>query len=999
MSFELEVIALVSGAFLLTMFGVAWATEKGIIPLKLVHHPAVYVLSLGIYASSWTFYGSLGISFDDGYAFLALYFGVSGAFLLAPVLLTPLLRITSSYQLSSLPDLFAFRFRSQTAGTLSTLLLLAISLPLMALQIQAIADSTYLISAKPTKNFFVVGYCVAIIFFTLFFGTRHLSSRKHHHGLVFTMAFGALIKLSVMLLLGAVVFFQVFDGAEGLNQWIEQNPVITERMGSKLEDGPWRTLLLMFFASAVAMPHMFHMIFAENRDAKFLYTASWGLPLYLLLLSLSTPLILWAGIELQSNFQPEYYSLAIGLELQQPWLTLIVYIGGICAATGIMVVSTLALSSMLMNHIVLPLYQPTTIIPARINIYRWLTNIKRCLVVFLIASSYFFYVILENGTDIHHFGIVAYSGAMQLLPGTLSTLYWKKANRQGFIWGLIAGATVWLCILLLPMTMGVTIFLFDFQSLISLSSNDWHLAAALCLIVNAIVFYLVSNFTTSSNAEKSAADVCLVKPVRPRPQQIPKANSAFEFQEMLSKPLGAEIAKNEVSKALGDLDLQPDERRPHALRRLRDRIETNLSSIMGPSVAHDLIKSSLPLDNNKGYVSQDIHFIETQLEAYHSKLTGLAAELDGLRRYHRETLKSLPMPVCSIDNTESGNHQVILWNQAMSSMTGIPSEEVLGHPLQEIPAPWNDLIENFLNSNENHLNKYKVEFKGVARFFNLHKAHVSSGRKNQVMLLEDQTEAQMLENQLFHNERLASIGQLAAGVAHEIGNPITGIDCLAQELKFITDDPEIEISSKQILEQTKRVNRIVQTLVTYAHSGQQSMNDEGKSISEPVNIHQCVHEAISLLKLNQKNDSIVFRNECDPDIRVSGNSQKLQQIFINLLSNASDASEDHGSITISAAGDEMTVTISVEDQGHGIPEPIQERLFEPFFTTKEAGKGTGLGLALTWNIIKEHFGSIQVISPVDTIKQRGTRFIIALPCFEPDTSKEIPILQPQGEAV
>ena len=996
MAFELETLILISALMILTMFGAAWATDKGFIPHKVVHHPAIYILSLGIYASCWSYYGSVGITHDDGYAFLAIYLGVSGAFLLAPVLLTPILRITTSYQLSSLSDLFAFRFRSQTAGTLSTLLLLTVSLPLMALQIQAIANSTGLISDPGSKNILVGMFSIAVILFTLFVGTRHLSNRQHHHGLVFSIACGALLKLTVMLLLGGVAFFQVFEGSEGLNLWLEQNPIVTENMGKKLEDGPWRTLLLIFFSSAIVMPHMFHMTFAENQSRHILSSASWGLPFYLLLLSFSTPLILWAGMYLGLGFQPEFFSLGIGIELKQPWLTLLVYIGGICAATGIMVVSTLALSSMMMNHLVLPILQPTAKTPVQINIYRWLTNIKRCLVVFLVASSYAFYLALDHNTDIHGLGIVAYTGAMQLLPATLCTLYWPKANRQGFIWGLLAGTFIWFTTLLLPMTMGINIPLFEVAGLISFGNGNWHLAASASLITNGFIFYLVSSVTSMNNREKGAAEACLVTPQSPRPHQIPKANSALEFQELLSKPLGAEIAQSEVSRALDDLQLRPNENRPHALRRLRDRIESNLSGLLGPSVAHEIVESVLPLDDNKGYVAQDIHFIESQMESYHSQLTGLAAELDGLRRYHRETLKSLPMPVCSVDNSDSSNREVMLWNQAMASMTGISSEEILGHSLNTIPAPWNDLIGHFINSDENHLNKHKVEINGINRFFSLHKAHISSGRKNQVVLLEDQTEAQMMEEQLFHNERLASIGQLAAGVAHEIGNPITGIDCLAQELKFISDDPEITTNSRQILEQTQRVSRIVQMLVTYAHSGQSSLKNH-QMTAEPVDISQCVDAAINLLRLSHKHDNILFINHCDPIFRVSGNNQKLQQVFINLLSNASDASEGLGSITVSTYASEMTVIIHVEDQGHGIPESIQERLFEPFFTTKEAGKGTGLGLALTWNIIKEHFGSIQIVSPADTKKQRGTRFIIALPRFEPE-SQEVPYRSiPQGE--
>ncbi len=983
MNFEPGIIALAGIFFLLVMLGAAWATEKGIISRKLVHHPAIYVLSLGIYASSWSFYGSVGITAQDGYAFLSIYFGISGAFLLAPVLLTPILKITSSYQLSSLPDLFAFRFRSRAAGTFSTLLLVGISLPLMALQIQATAESTEFLLGSTSEHSLVITYCIIIIFFTLFFGTRHLSGRKHHHGLVFAMAVGALMKLGIMLLLGMTVLFQVFDGPPGLNQWIEQNPMISDNMGSKLDDGPWRTLLLMFFASAIATPHMFHMTFAENRDSQFLQSASWGLPFYLLLLSFSTPLILWAGIQLGAEVSPEFYSLAIGQQLQKPWLSLLVYVGGLCAASGIMVITTLALSSMLMNHLILPVYPPS-LTPVNIDIFRWLTNIKQGVVILMITSSYLLYRLLENGTDIHQLGIVAYAGAMQLLPGTLCTLYWKKVNRHGFIAGLAAGTATWFITLLLPTVTGITITPFQWQDILSLSGSDWHLAATASLIANCLALYLVSRLTTMSNSEKSAAHACLVNPKSTDSPLIPVADSAIEFKEMLSKPLGADIAQAQVSKALNDLKLQPDEHRPLALRRLRDRIESNLSGLLGPSVAHEIVENHLPLDDNRGYASMDIHFIESQMEAYRSRLTGLAAELDGLRRYHRETLQNLPMAVCSIENTDNNNHEILLWNQAMSALTGIPSEDVLGHQLAKIPAPWNTLIGRFLESDENHLNKHKLEINGTDRYFNLHKAHISSSRKDQVMMLEDQTEEHMMEEQLFHNERLASIGQLAAGVAHEIGNPITGIDCLAQEMKFISDNPDVQTSSEQILQQTKRVTRIVQTLVTYAHNGQRKNDDLKESLVAAVDLHTCVDEAISLLKLSQKHDKIAFHNQCNPDHQISGNSQKLQQVFINLFSNASDATPDHGRVTITSYASEMTITIEIEDQGDGIPDAVQERLFEPFFTTKEAGKGTGLGLALTWNIIKEHFGSIQVVSPADTVLQKGARFIIALPRYEPE---------------
>ena len=999
MSFELEHILLVSVIYLAILFLCAWATDREIIPRKVVHHPATYVLSLGIYASSWAYYGSIGVAHDDGYVFLGFYFGLSGAFLLAPVLLVPILRITSTYQLSSLADVLAFRFRSPVAGTLSTLLLLFITFPLLALQIQAVADSVYLLSDEASPEMLAFGFCIMVTLLTMMFGTRHLASRHQHDGLVVAIAFESLLKLLIMALLGTVVTFQIFGGFSELNGWLEANSEVIIGMNSHLEDGPWRTTLLMFFASAVVMPHMFHMTFAENRDMKMLFTASWGLPFFLLLLSISTPLILWAGLKIGSQYPPEYFPLAIGHALDSRWLTIIAYIGGLSAASGLFIVTSLSLSSMLLNHVILPLHQTKEPAQVQKNIYRWLTNIKRLIISTLILATYGFYRLLHNEVDMYSLSIVAYVGALQLLPGTLSTLYWAKANHKGLILGILTGTAVWFFTLMLPLTMGLEIFPIRSVNFGTIINDGWYIAAASSLVVNVLVFYLVSSFTRMSDEESSAAAACLVREVSQQPYKIPKARSSYEFQEMLSAPLGPVAAQTEINKALTDLNMRPADNRPHSLRRLRDRIEKNLSGLMGPTIAHEIVDSFLPLDVENDYVPKDIHFMESRLEAYHSKLTGLAGELDSLRRYHRDTLNSLPMAVCSIDNSATdplnSSGEVMLWNQAMTALTGICAEDILGMPLKTIPAPWNQILSDFIHLPERHLTKHRIEMNGATHYFNLHKASiqapVSGTGGNQVMLLEDQTETQMLEEQLFHSERLASIGQLAAGVAHEIGNPITGIDCLAQEMGALSSDPDIQQSSRQILEQTKRVSRIVQTLVSYAHSGQKGGNpsrnnsrdnSEASSLAEPVEVSSTIQEAISLLQLSHKNSNIVFRNLCSDGLCVSGNSQKLQQVFINLLKNAADASDLEGVVSVSTTANQHTVTVRVEDQGHGIPKTIQEKLFEPFFTTKEAGKGTGLGLALTWNIVEEHFGSIQVVSPLDSVTGRGSCFIISLPRHE-----------------
>jgi len=263
-----------------------------------------------------------------------------------------------------------------------------------------------------------------------------------------------------------------------------------------------------------------------------------------------------------------------------------------------------------------------------------------------------------------------------------------------------------------------------------------------------------------------------------------------------------------------------DEHRPYALRRLRDRIEANLSGLMGPSVAQDIVENFLPYKHGtEGYVTEDIHFIESRLEDYHSRLTGLAAELDALRRYHRQTLQELPMGVCSL----AKDQEILMWNRALEELTGIPALQVVGSRLPTIAEPWRSLLVDFIAQADEHLHKKRLSLDGTRRCLNLHKAAIAEplapGNSGLVLLVEDLTETQELEDRLVHSERLASIGRLAAGVAHEIGNPITGIACLAQNLREEREgDGEIIEISSQIIEQTKRVSRIVQSLMSFAHA-------------------------------------------------------------------------------------------------------------------------------------------------------------------------------------
>jgi signal transduction histidine kinase len=239
-----------------------------------------------------------------------------------------------------------------------------------------------------------------------------------------------------------------------------------------------------------------------------------------------------------------------------------------------------------------------------------------------------------------------------------------------------------------------------------------------------------------------------------------------------------------------------------------------------------------------------------------------------------------------------------------------------------------------------------------------------------VILVEDLTDLQNLESELAHSERLASIGRLAAGVAHEIGNPVTGIACLAQNLESETEDGEVRATSRQIIDQTKRISEIVQTLVGFSHGG--------SFASEPmqmVALGECIREAADLVRLSHGGQQVDMRIDCPQAIVLDADRTRLIQVFVNLLTNACDASEPGDAVGIEARLEGASALILVSDDGTGIPDDLLDQVFEPFVTTKGPRHGTGLGLSVVYRIVQDHGGQIAI----DSRPGRGTRVTLSLP--------------------
>ena len=983
MSFDVVHIALIGVAYIAALFFVAFATSKGWLPVRWVRHPIVFVLSLGVSLSAWTFYGVVDLAWQYGYGVLAYYLGTGAMFLFAPFALEPLARLAQRYQLTSPADLLVFRYHSREAGTLATLFMLLGLLPLIALQIQAVAETLALLSRDSvaalglpdngvsSKNLIAFFYCMLLALFTSMFG----ASRKRRIGLASAMALESIVKLVALLAVGIYAVYGVFGGFGGLDQWLAQNSDMQQLLYTPIQQGSSHTLLLVFVATAVAMPHIFNLSIADRPAAKNLRTASWAFPLFLLLMALPIFPIMWAGFALDVAEPVQYFALAVPRASGSALLTILAFVGGLSAATGALVMMTLALSTMVMNHWLLP----GTRWHSEDNMYRQLLWLRRALVAALFLAGFAFYLLLNNRLSLSDLAMLAFIASLQFLPGIFAVIHWPQGNRRGFIAGLLAGMLTWGGGLLVPSILGLSGFTLpgtDIQ--VPLGMSIWTQVTTLSLAVNVLLFVGISLSTHTSSLEQYAAELCSDETISQALRLELDVQSAADFRLRLAESLGAATASQEVDRALRQLNLRPEERRAFALRQLRDKLEANLSGLLGRVLAGQIIDRHFPFKDSGQPANKDIHLIESSLSRYKNQLTGLAAELNNLRLYNRQMLEELPMAACSLGR----DGEILLWNYAMQDLSGVAASEVIGAKLDYLPQPWRTLLIDFADSAEGSRFKQQVDLGDSSHWLNLHKTRLKSSRGGktrgergdaQMLLIEDITETQILEQELIHSERLASVGRLAAGVAHEVGNPVTGIACLAQNLHFESDSEEVRETADQILSQTQRISRIVHSLVNFSHSGSQ------ESERAPVDLYASVQEAVQLLSLQRDKTQVTFDNAVPAELIAPGDNQRLIQVFINLLSNARDASPDGGHIQIDGYSANGYACVAVTDDGPGISPQHRARILEPFFTTKEPGEGTGLGLAMVYSIVEEHGGQLELISPANPQSGRGAKFIVQLP--------------------
>lgn len=449
------VLLLVSVGYAALLFAVAWWGDKRpLYPERPWLRPVVYSLALAVYCSSWTFYGAVGSAVRNGIGYLPIYLGPLLLFVFGWRIIERLALIARSQNTVSIADFISSRYgRSRRLAALVTVIALIGVVPYLALQYKAVALSLGVLTGhglEDTGFFTDPALYVALLMalFAALFGTRQVDATEHHHGMMLAIAMESVVKLVAMVALG--VFAYLWLGRESL-------PVL-ESTRALFENAPpvgFLTQTLLGFLAIVCLPRQFHVAVVECSDVGDIRKARWYFGGYLLLISAMVVPIATAGLAMfgvDSSVASDTLVLAVPLNAGSNAMALAAYVGGFSAATGMVIVASIALATMVSNDLVMPvlLRRGWPQSHAAADVASRVLWIRRIAILVLALCAYLYYRYSGNDNSLASYGLIAFAAVAQFAPGLIGGLYWRGASRRGVEVGMLVGFGVWVYTLLLP---------------------------------------------------------------------------------------------------------------------------------------------------------------------------------------------------------------------------------------------------------------------------------------------------------------------------------------------------------------------------------------------------------------------------------------------------------------------------------------------------------------------------------------------------------------------
>ena len=655
---SLNLLIAVCFAYVTFLFGVAFIAERMGVRGRagwLLRSPLVYTLSLSIYCTAWTFYGAVGNAARSGLEYVTIYLGPSIVIIGWWFVLRRLVRIGRSHKVTSIADLISSRYgKSNVLAIVVTVMAVIGVTPYIGLQLQSVTLSLSIFSAAgdasvtpDTDNPGGLWIAAGLALFTVVFGTRNLNANERHHGVVIAVAAEAVVKLVALL---AVGIFVVWGIAGGLSETLAR--IDASALSTWQTDGSrWATLTFLSATAFLCLPRMFQVLVVENDDERHLQIASWAFPLYLMLMSLFVVPIAVIGLEvLPEGSNPDFFVLSLPLSQGREGLAMLSFLGGFSSATSMVIVATLALSTMVSNHVVMPVFLQLRKGGATQSgdVRNVVILSRRLSILGIIGLGYVYFKASGGSGALAAIGLISFAGVAQFLPAMIGGLFWRGATRLGAVAGLATGFALWMFTMLLP-SFGPDAVLSDAvfetglfglhwlrpQALFGITGMDPTVHAVFwSMTLNALVFALVSlvSFPLPLERLQGAQFVNVFDHSAQTRSWNATVAESEDLMIMAQRILGADEALQLFAGEARSQGLPGH--LPEPTPAFLQRLERVLSGSVGAATAHAMIGqivggASVSVQDLMAVADESAQMLEysSQLEAQSNELSKTAAQL------------------------------------------------------------------------------------------------------------------------------------------------------------------------------------------------------------------------------------------------------------------------------------------------------------------------------------------------------------------------------------
>ncbi len=1019
-----DAIALIGFAYIFSLFLIAYFGDRnGGQTGRAGNSNLVYALSLAVYCSSWTFYGAVGTAAVDGLDYLPIYLGPLLVFLFGYPLVRRIILICKQNSITTISDFLSSRYgKSRPIAALVTVIAVAGSLPYIALQLKAVSTSYALLGAAEQAGPGFIAEHVALIvaagmvLFTILFGTRHLDATEHHKGMILAVAFESVVKLGAILAVGYYAMYLLLDAGHQarFDRFIERRPLEWALRGEQSSWVSFTTKLLLSMSAIILLPRQFQVTVVEAKDHTQFKTAIWVMPVYLVLTSVIVVPIALAGLVLQPGLPADMYVLSLPLAAGNTPLAAAAFIGGLSAATGMVIVAAISLSTMISNDLVMPylIRRRGRGFLERPDLNSLILWIRRLAIFGLMLGAYGYYRLIDSGAQLANIGLVSFAATFQFLPAMLFALFWRGAHGKGVFYGLVGGFVLWFYTLILPAILpeGALESVF--------AGSLWHPEALLGValdnpLTHGVVWSLGVNLLLSVGfslrAEQSVIET--LQASRFSGAGLPVSGEAAASRHKVSPDALYIVAERIMgAKSAGALFAQYQQRTGRTLKQeaqadpaLIAAVQTAMTGVIGAASAERVIADILPGD-----------------KAQLGELTHLVDETSSVLKFNRNllqtTLQNITHGIAVVDK----GLNLVIWNDTYLRLFDYPETMLyVGKPIREI-FEYSAGRGDFAGKNAAEEIKKRLNYlKGRSSYTTVRKTvngviikatgepmpdggfvttyeDITESVKAARLLkeaneeLENRVQARTLELEALTKElerNTRSKTHFLAAASHDLLQPITAARLFNHSVAECVEDPaEVRRLANSVDQSLATANDLLRALLDI------SRLDAGGIQPKPVllGIKDFLRGIEAEMQASANEKKVALRVEAPP-LFVHTDKQLLFSVLLNLVSNALRYSREGGEVILRAGrAGPGAIEIAVLDSGPGIEPEHLEHIFTEFYQVKDKDRRNSQGLGLGLSIVKRICQLLDITVKAESEVGRGSAFTISLTEAEAEAPRRIP---------